>query len=126
MTIDLHQIASGCANRLIASECSQPFMPDCDVYKVMGKIYLMTFSLNGISVVNLKVDPVHGEMLRDIYPFIRAAYHMNKRHWISIYAHEELDHELIEYLILGSYELVISKLKKVERQRYDILKSIPH
>lgn len=68
MSLSLHQIASTYANQLTASECSQPFMPECDVYKVMDKIYLMTFTLNGIRVINLKVDPTHGEMLCDIYP----------------------------------------------------------
>ena len=124
MSLSLHQIASTYANQLTASECSQPFMPECDVYKVMDKIYLMTFTLNGIRVINLKVDPTHGEMLCDIYPFIRTGYHMNKRHWISVYDHDEIDHELIEDLIQSSYELVVTKLKKVDRQRIEILKSV--
>ena len=74
--------------------------------------------------MNLKVDPTHGEMLRDIYPFIRTGYHMNKRHWISVYDHNEIDRELIEDLIQSSYELVVTRLKKVDRQRIEILKSL--
>ena len=124
MKNNLHHIASSYANRLTASECSQPFMPECDVYKVMGKIYLMTFTLNGIAVINLKVDPMHGEMLRDTYRFIRTGYHMNKRHWISIYEDDEIEVELIEDLIQSSYELVVSGLKKADRQRIEILKSL--
>ena len=90
----------------------------------MDKIYLMTFTLNGIPIMNLKVDPTHGEMLRDIYPFIRTGYHMNKQHWISVYDYDEIDRELIEDLIQSSYELVVTKLKKVDRQRIEILKSL--
>ena len=126
MSLSLHQISSTYANQLTASECSQPFMPECDVYKVMDKIYLMTFTLNGIAVINLKVDPVHGDMLRDIYPFIRTGYHMNKRHWISVYDHDDIIRELIEDLMQISYELVVTKLKKVDRQRIEIIKSLAH
>ena len=124
MKNNLHHIASSYVNRLTASEFSQPFMPECDVYKVMSKIYLMTFTLNGIAVINLKVDPMHGEMLRDTYRFIRTGYHMNKRHWISIYEDDEIEVELIEDLIQSSYELVVSGLKKADRQRIEILKSL--
>ena len=125
MKNNLHHIASSYVNRLTASECSQPFMPKCDVYKVMGKIYLMTFRLNGIAVINLKVDPMHGEMLRDTYRFIRTGYHMNKRHWISIYEDDEIDIELIEDLIRDSYQLVIFQLPKKHKQHLALLQSLP-
>ena len=124
MSLSLHQISSTYANQLTASECSQPFMPECDVYKVMDKIYLMTFTLNGIPIMNLKVDPTHGEMLRDIYPFIRTGYHMNKRHWISVYEGEQISKELLEDLISTSYELVVKTLTKVQKQALEIHSSI--
>lgn len=118
----LDQIAQKTAKNLIASVCSQPFTPECNVYKVMNKIYLMSFELNGTPVLNLKVEPTHGEMLRDIYPFIGTGYHMNKQHWISIYQDHAIDAELVEDLIVNSYVLVISKLKKVERLALEMLK----
>ena len=125
MSLSLHQISSTYANQLTASECSQPFMPECDVYKVMDKIYLMTFTLNGIPIMNLKVDPTHGEMLRDIYPFIRTGYHMNKQHWISIYAGEKIDAPLIEDLIQSSYQLVTNQLSKKQKQVLAVYSEIP-
>ena len=60
------------------------------------------------------------------YPFIRTGYHMNKRHWISVYDHDDIIRELIEDLIQISYELVVTKLKKVDRQRIEIIKSLAH
>ena len=51
---------------------------------------------------------------------------MNKRHWISVYDHDDIIRELIEDLIQISYELVVTKLKKVDRQRIEILKSLAH
>lgn len=60
-------------------------------------------------------------MLRDIYPFIRAGWHMNKQHWISVFADEELEEELLQDLVMNSYELVVSKLNKEQRLRIELL-----
>ncbi len=48
---------------------------------------------------------------------------MNKQHWILIFADEDLDAQLVQDLVLNSYELVVAKLKKVERQRIELLRS---
>lgn len=48
---------------------------------------------------------------------------MNKQHWISIFADEDLDAQLVQVLVLNSYELVVAKLKKVERQRVGLIKA---
>lgn len=120
----MHHYAKQQADQLTASACSQPFTPDCDVYKVMGKIYLMAFILNGNRVLNLKVTPQHGEMLRDFYPFIHTGYHMNKQHWISIYEDKNLTKELLQDLIYSSYDLVVSKLSQQQKRQLQLLASI--
>lgn len=124
MTINMHQVARDIAQTLTASECSQPFGAQCDVYKILGKVYLMAFELNGIPILNVKVDPQHGDMLRDFYPFIHTGYHMNKQHWISVYQDDAIDTQLITDLVIGSYELVVNKLNKIQKQRLNLLKSI--
>nr|WP_322853460.1 MmcQ/YjbR family DNA-binding protein [Acinetobacter sp. ANC 4470] len=91
MIINIHQVAANIASQLSETSCSQPFGPDCDVYKVFDKVFLMIFKLQGKRVINLKVEPQRGEMLRDFYPFIHAGYHMNKQHWISVYQDDALD-----------------------------------
>jgi predicted DNA-binding protein (MmcQ/YjbR family) len=68
--------------------------------------------------------PDHGAMLRDIYPYIRAGWHMNKQHWITIFADEELEEDLLQDLVLNSYELVVSKLNKGQRQKIELLRNI--
>lgn len=124
MTINIHQIAHDVAQSLTASECSQPFGAEYDVYKVLSKMYLIAFELKGIPILNVKVDPQHGDMLRDIYPFIHTGYHMNKKHWISIYENEDLDPDLVIDLVQSSYDLVVSKLNKAQRQRIAVLNAI--
>ncbi|WP_218949225.1 MULTISPECIES: MmcQ/YjbR family DNA-binding protein [unclassified Acinetobacter] len=122
--IALHAVAAKTALALPETTCSQPFGEGCDVFKVMDKIFLLSFHLEGKAAVNLKVLPDNGVMLRDIYPFIRAGWHMNKQHWISVFADEDLEEELLQDLVLNSYELVVSKLKKGQRQRIELLQRL--
>lgn len=117
----LHNLASQTALKLPDVTITQPFGEGCDVFKVMDKVFMLSFHLEGKAVINLKVLPDHGAMLRDIYPYIRAAWHMNKQHWVTIYSEEDLDHELVKDLVVSSYVLVVSKLKKVERLRIELL-----
>lgn len=58
------------------------------------------------------------------YPYIHAGWHMNKKHWISIYEDENVDSDLVIDLVHSSYELVVSKLNKLQRQRIAALKAI--
>ena len=122
--IALHAVAAKTALALPETTCSQPFGEGCDVFKVMDKVFMLIFHLEGKAAVNLKVLPDNGVMLRDIYPFIRAGWHMNKQHWISVFADEELEEDLLQDLVLNSYELVVSKLNKGQRQRIELLRSV--
>ncbi len=120
----LHELATETAIKLPEVTVTQPFGEDCDVFKVMDKVFMLTFHLQSKAAINLKVEPEHGAMLRDIYPYIRTGWHMNKQHWISVYEEEDLDESLIKDLVLNSYELVVAKLKKVDQQRIKLLRSI--
>ena len=122
--IALHTVAAKSALALPETTCSQPFGEGCDVFKVMEKVFMLSFHLEGKAAINLKVLPDNGSMLRDIYPFIRAGWHMNKQHWISVFTDEELEEELLQDLVLNSYELVVSKLNKGQRQRIELLRSV--
>lgn len=122
--IALHAVATKTALALPETTCSQPFGEGCDVFKVMDKVFMLSFHLEGKAAVNLKMLPDNGVMLRDIYPFIRAGWHMNKQHWISVFADKELEEELLQDLVLNSYDLVVSKLNKGQRQRIELLRNI--
>ncbi len=102
---------------------TQPFGDGCDVFKVMDKVFMLSFHLEGQAAINLKVIPDDGAMLRDIYPYIRAGWHMNKQHWITVYEDENLDAALVQDLIQNSYDLVVSKLNKIQQKRIALLKS---
>ncbi len=112
---DIQHHAKQYAATLPAAELCFPFGDEYAVYKVMGKMFLLCAHVSEEKVVNLKVDPDHSEVLRDLYPSIHTGYHMNKRHWISVYAGEKIDKELIEDLVQASYALVASKLSKLDK-----------
>lgn len=97
-------------------EIEYPFGPEYTVYKVRGKMFLMAFELRSVPSLNLKIDPLDGEVLRDAYAEITAGYHMNKLHWITVAgAGGSLHAELLRDLVLESYCLVVAKLAEKDR-----------
>lgn len=65
---------------------------------------------------NLKCRPEQTEDLRDKYEGIRPGYHMNKRHWISVYFDSDVPDERIKELVKQSYEIVMASLSKKEKE----------
>ena len=65
--------------------------------------------------INLKVDPEEGAQLRDRHGFIQPAYHMNKRHWITVQMEATVPDLLVKSLIDNSYRLVVSGLTKSQK-----------
>lgn len=96
-----------------------PFDDSTLVFKVMGK----AFALSGLDEeearVNLKCDPHRSIELREEYPDIIPGYHMNKKHWNTVYLERELTDDLIKELINHSYDLVVKKLTKKTQQKLE-------
>jgi len=65
--------------------------------------------------VNLKTDPEESEVLRRIYPSIIPAWHMNKRHWISVGVGESITERVLEELVEDAYLRVMYSLPKAKR-----------
>lgn len=91
-----------------------PFDEDTLVFKVCGKIFAIT-NISTFEGVNLKVDPELGADLREQYEWILPAYHMNKKHWITVKMGVGIKQKLFRDLVDGSYSLVISKLSRRDR-----------
>lgn len=101
-------------DQLAATE-DMPFGPEVLVYRVCGKMFaLLSWQDNPMSL-NLKCDPGRAELLREQYPAIGPGYHMNKKHWNTLVLDGSLVPELIRSLVQHSYDLVVSGLKKAER-----------
>lgn len=113
----LHEKAQEFALTLPFSEPAWPFGPEYDVFTVEGKIFMIKMSLRGEHIVNLKVDPEQSLLHQTIYPHIKPGYHMNKKHWISVYPGDEITVDLLNSLIEDSWNLVVNKLPKRVQQR---------
>jgi predicted DNA-binding protein (MmcQ/YjbR family) len=97
-----------------------PFGVDVMVPKIKGKMFA-TLAYNGDDVnMNLKCDPNEANSLRDIFSGVTEAYHMNKRHWITVDLSGDVPDGEIERLIDNSYSLVVKNLKKVERESLEL------
>ncbi len=93
-----------------------PFGPDTLVYKVLGKMFAAVGLGDDEFRCNLKCDPGYAEELRGEYPDIIPGWHMNKKHWNTVYCERELDDKFISKLIDHSYDLVAKKLTKAQKE----------
>lgn len=55
--------------------------------------------------------------LLSLYEGIRPGYHMNKKHWISVYFHADVPDKRIQELVRQSYESVVAKMPRKEREK---------
>lgn len=92
---------------------SMPFGDDTLVMKVKDKVFALA-SLNRFSM-NLKCDPDKAVELREKYVDIIPGFHMNKKHWNSIYPNATVSDKLIRELIVHSFEMVVQKMPLKDR-----------
>ncbi|WP_159472856.1 MmcQ/YjbR family DNA-binding protein [Dyadobacter sp. 3J3] len=92
-----------------------PFGPDTLVFKVMGKVFLLTPMDSAKPQFNAKCNPEKAEELREKYSDIQPGYHMNKKHWNTVLITGSIPSELLYGLIKDSYELVVDSLPKKDK-----------
>ena len=64
-----------------------------------------------VDVVNFKADPYDISNLTGI-PGIYLAYHMNKKHWITVVLDEEVSDDLVYSMLEHSYHSTLDKKKR--------------
>ncbi len=74
---------------------------------------------------NIKCRPEVIEELQDKYDGIRPGYHMNKKHWISVYFNKDVGDKMIKELVKQSYDIVVSSLPKKDREKCGVTEQIP-
>ena len=102
--MNIGEIRDYCLIKENATE-SQSFGKYILVYKTNNKIFLILFLQKLPLFFNVKTNPEWSEELRENYSEITEGYHMNKKHWNSVY-YGKLPHHLILKLIDHSYDLV--------------------
>lgn len=98
-----------------------PFGEETMVFRVMGKIFLLTGIMNVPLSLNLKAEPEQAIEWREQYDAVKPGYHMNKKHWNTVVLDGRISSELIREMILHSYERVKSGLTKKQKEELESL-----
>jgi predicted DNA-binding protein (MmcQ/YjbR family) len=96
---------------------SYPFDESTLVFKVINKMFALIAEDETPLHINLKCDPDEAQILRGMHKSIIPGYHMNKEHWNTVILDGSLPDELIYKLIDDSYNLVVKRLKKTDREK---------
>lgn len=51
-----------------------------------------------------------------MYVGINSNWHMNKKHWISVYFRQDVPDDTIKELVRESYDIIVGSLTKKERE----------
>lgn len=104
-----------CLSKMNATE-DFPFDETTLAFRVENKIFAIV-DLENVQWFCVKCDTDYAIELRDTYPQIVPAWHMNKKYWNQLDINA-LDDNLCRSLIDHSYEEVIKKLPKKIRVKY--------
>ena len=99
-----------------------PFDEVTLVFKVMGKMFALTGLDEDIPSYNLKCYPERALELRERYNAVHPGYHMNKKHWNTIFSDATITKKLLQSWIDHSYDLVVNKLTKAQQKELNLLK----
>ena len=111
--MDILELREYCLALPLAEETT-PFDETTLVYKVAGKMFLLT-DMADFRWINVKCDPDRAVELRDRYAEVKEGYHMNKRHWNTVRIDGDLPEKLIREWVVDSYRLVAGSLPKTVR-----------
>lgn len=113
----IEELRDYCLSKAYVTE-ELPFGPDTLVFKLAGKVFAL-IGLNQIDSLcfNAKCDPEKALTLRASYPeTVMPGYHMNKKHWNTVYCNRALADQELLALLDHSYALVWASLPKVLRE----------
>jgi len=114
--IDADALRSWCLARAGVTE-EMPFGPTTTVFKVEGKLFVLSALDREPLQISLKCEPALAEALRRDHPAVRPGYHLNKRHWNTVLCDGSLPDEQIIDMVEDSYDLVVSALPRATRER---------
>ncbi len=111
--MNIEELREYCLSKKGVTECF-PFDETTLVFKVLGKIFLLT-DLTGDFAVNIKCDPERAIELRERHTCVVPGYHMNKSCWNTVSIDGSVsDSELYEW-IDHSYNEVVKKMTKKQK-----------
>ena len=113
--MNIEELRDYCLQKPAATE-GFPFGEDTLVFKVGEKIFLLC-SLSTGDRFNAKCDPERAIEWREQYDEVLPGYHMNKKHWNTVFMDGRLTMRQLQELIDHSYDLVLKSLpKKIQEE----------
>lgn len=87
-------------------------------YHIGGKMFAAVLLDDGNQpyYINLKLEPVEGELMRQTYPDIIPGYYSNKRHWNSVKADGAVPDDLLKNMLDRSYRLVLAGFSRQQQR----------
>ena len=87
-------------------------------YMIGGKMFaaILLDRENVPYYINLKLEPMEGELMRSQWPDIIPGYYANKQHWNSINPDGDVPDELMKAMLDQSYSLVLRGFSRKKRQ----------
>lgn len=108
--MDIESFREYCLSKPYATE-DMPFDEASLCFKVGLKIFAILDISAGTSVI-LKCNPDRSVELRSNYNGIIPGWHMNKKHWNTVYLDTDVNVILIKELVDHSYDLVYDGLSQ--------------
>lgn len=108
--MNIETLREYCLSKKDAEE-TLPFGPDTLVFKVAGKVFLLTGLDSDPLQFNVKCDPDKATELREEFSCVQPGYHMNKKHWNTIVIDGSVSTKQLKEWIDWSYDLVKPKSK---------------
>ena len=109
--MDIETLREYCLDKPGVEE-ALPFGANTLVYKVRGKIFLITGLDEEKLSFNVKCDPDLAIELREQYDCVQPGYHMNKKHWNTVELNDRIPGVEIRKMIDHSYDLVVARLRR--------------
>ncbi len=87
-------------------------------YHIGGKMFaaILLDDHNQPYYINLKLEPMEGELMRQQYPDIIPGYYSNKQHWNSVMPDGEIPGDLLKHWLDRSYSLVLKGFSKPKQR----------
>jgi predicted DNA-binding protein (MmcQ/YjbR family) len=110
----------GAMEKLPFEKATSQYDKDLLVFYVADKWFCF-FNIDKFDFCDLKCDPEESKELQEKYEGITPGYHMNKKHWISVYFNKDVAQDKIELLVKNSYDLIVASLTKKQREELENL-----
>lgn len=111
--MNIEEFYTYCLNKKGVTE-QFPFDDQTLVFKIGNKIFALA-DVNHFNSLNLKCNPEKAIELRERFTAVQPGYHMNKKHWNTIFLFQDVDDQFLKELIDYSYNLVFNTLPKKTR-----------